>query len=313
MARYKIIVNPTSGRGVGGESVPALEEGLKQGGLSFDLVRTERPWHAAELAREAAGAGYEVVVAVGGDGTANEVLNGLMLAREANPRLRPVMGVVSVGRGNDFAFGVGVERGVAAGLAALRADRRVPMDVGRVSGGLFPQGRYFGNGVGIGFDAVVGFEAVKLKRLTGFPSYIVAALRTIFLYFHAPQVRVETDSGPLELSALMVSIMNGRRMGGGFMMAPSATIDDGLFDLCIARQVSKAGIFALIPRFMNGTQGSHPAILTARTQRITVTALEGVLPAHADGETLSTEGTRLVVEIVPHPIDIITSPAGGTA
>ena len=313
MARHKIIVNPTSGRGAGGESIPVLEAGLKQAGLAYDLVRTERPWHAVELAREAAAAGYEVVVAVGGDGTANEVLNGLMLAREANPRLRPVMGVVSVGRGNDFAFGAGIERGAQAGLAALAAGRRVPMDVGRVTGGLFPQGRYFGNGVGVGFDAVVGFEAVKLKRLTGFPSYIVAALRTIFLYFRAPRVRIETDSGPLELSALMVSIMNGRRMGGGFMMAPSALIDDGLFDLCIARQVSKAGIFALIPRFMKGTQGSHPAIVTARTKRITVTALEGVLPAHADGETLSTDGTRLVVEIVPRPIEIITSPAGSAA
>ena len=81
MARYKIIVNPTSGRGVGGESIPVLEAGLKQAGLAYDLVRTERPWHAVELASEAAAAGYEVVVAVGGDGTANEVLNRLVLAR----------------------------------------------------------------------------------------------------------------------------------------------------------------------------------------------------------------------------------------
>jgi diacylglycerol kinase (ATP) len=313
MARHKMIVNPTSGRGAGGESIPVLEAGLKQAGLAYDLVQTERPWHAAQLAQQAAQEGFEDVVAVGGDGTANEVLNGLMLAREANPRLRPVMGIVSVGRGNDFAFGVGVPHGAPAGLIALAGGRRMPLDVGRVSGGLYPQGRYFGNGVGIGFDAVVGFEAVKLKHLTGFPSYIVAALRTIFLYFRAPRVRVETDSGPLELSALMVSVMNGRRMGGGFMMAPNALTDDGLFDLCIARQVSKAGIFALIPRFMKGTQGTHPAIVTGRTTRITVTALEGVLPAHADGETLSTEGTKLTIEILPRPLEIITMPAGGAA
>jgi hypothetical protein len=186
------------------------------------------------------------VVAVGGDGTANEVLNGLMLAREANPRLRPVMGVVSVGRGNDFAFGVGVPRGTEAGLRALTAGRRMPLDVGRVTGGLYPQGRYFGNGVGIGFDAVVGFEAVKLKRLTGFPSYIVAALRTIFLYFRAPRVRVETDSGPLELSALMVSIMNGRRMGGCHDGASRAHRQRPV-RLCIARQAQ--GWILPHPRF----------------------------------------------------------------
>ena len=108
------------------------------------------------------------------------------------------------------------------------------IDIGRVAGGLYPQGRYFGNGVGIGFDAVVGFVAQKKKRLTGFASYIVAALKTIFLYYRAPLVRIEYDGQTLTLPSLMVSVMNGRRMGGGFMMAPQAQPDDGLFDLCIA-------------------------------------------------------------------------------
>ena len=312
MKRYQIIVNPAAGRGEAGKAIPEIKRTLESLGLEFDLVRTERPWHAAELAERAAAAGYEVVVAVGGDGTANEVLNGLMLAKGKSGKTA-AMGVVGIGRGNDFAFGVGVERGVEVGCRILAKDNRLTMDVGRVVGGLFPQGRYFGNGVGIGFDAVVGFVALKMKRLHGFPSYIVAALKTIFLYYRAPQVRIEHDGGTIDQASLMVSIMNGRRMGGGFYMAPKAKIDDGLFDLCIASQVSRPRIFALIPKFMKGSQEGHPAITTGRTRRIKVTAVEGVLPAHADGETLCTDGKELSIEILPRAIDVISPLAEGPA
>lgn len=308
MNKHKLIVNPISGRGDGERTVPLVEEMLRGHGLDFDLVRTERPWHAAKLAQQAAMDGYDVVVAVGGDGTANEVLNGLMQAKQAGDHDDVALGVLSVGRGNDFAFGVGVPRDLAAGCRALAQGHRRTIDVGRVVGGLYPQGRYFGNGVGIGFDAVVGFEALKMTRLHGFPSYIVAALKTIFLYYRAPLVRLEYDGQTDTLPALMVSIMNGRRLGGGFMMAPQAEVDDGLFDLCIASQVSRARILSLIPRFMNGTQATQKSIQTAQTRRIVVTAVEGVLPAHADGETLCTEGQQLIVELLPRQVKILYQP-----
>jgi diacylglycerol kinase (ATP) len=305
MIKHKLIVNPTSGRGSGGRSVPLVRDLLQSYGLDFDFTYTERPWHAAELAQQAAAGGYDVVVAVGGDGTSNEVLNGLMLARQSGVT-DVAMGFISVGRGNDFAFGMGVPRGVESGCAVLAQGARRMVDVGRVVGGLFPQGRYFGNGVGIGFDAVVGFEALKLKRLSGFPSYVVATFKTVFLYYRAPLLRIEYDGNAIEQASLLVSIMNGRRMGGGFLMAPGGEPDDGLLDLCIAREVSRARIFALIPRFMSGTQASQPDITTARAQQVVVTAMQGVLPAHADGETLCTEGHQLTLEILPHQIEMVT-------
>ena len=106
MSRYKIIVNPISGRGAGESVIPNLESQLREYSLDFDLVRTDRPWHAAELAQEAVSDGYDIVVAVGGDGTANEVLNGLMLAKKDGAGTG-VLGLISVGRGNDLAFGMG--------------------------------------------------------------------------------------------------------------------------------------------------------------------------------------------------------------
>jgi len=311
MTHYKIIVNPVSGRGAGERSIPLIEQSLRGHGLHYDLVRTERPWHAAELAQQACTDGYEVVVAAGGDGTSNEVLNGLMRAKQSGRTA--AMGVLCVGRGNDLAFGVGVPGGIEDGCRVLAQGHRRAIDVGRVTGGLaqHPQGRYFGNGVGIGFDAVVGFVAAKMKRLTGFASYVVAALETMFLYYHAPLLRVVYDEQSLTLPALMVSIMNGRRMGGGFMMGPAALPDDGLFDLCIVKQVSQARILALIPKFMNGTQAAHPAVKTAQARHVTVTAIQGTLPAHGDGETLCKEGQELTMELLPRQIEIMSVPGAG--
>jgi len=305
MTRYKIIVNPISGRGAGAQSVEPIRRELDIHRLDYDLVLTERPWHAAELAGQAVHAGFDVVVAVGGDGTANEVINGLVQARRQGIG-EAAMGHLPVGRGNDFGYGIGVPADIPDGCRVLALDRRLRIDVGLVTGGLYPQGRYFGNGVGIGFDAVVGFEAVKLKRLSGFPSYIVAALKTIFLYYRAPLVELDYDGHLSQMKALMVSVMNGRRLGGGFMLAPDGRIDDGLFDLTLARQVSRPTIFALLFKFMAGTQAGHPAIATTQTGCLIVTALQGVLPAHADGETLCIDGTRLSLEIVPGALEVLT-------
>jgi len=307
MPRYKIIANPVAGRGDGERAIPQIEGALRGYGLDFDLVRTERPWHAADLAQEAVATGYDGVIAAGGDGTANEVLNGLMRARLAGAGTC-AMGILCFGRGNDFAYGMGIPTDLEAGCQALAQGHRRPVDVGRVVGGLYPEGRYFGNGIGIGFDAVVGFEAVKMTRLHGFPSYLVAVLKTVFLYYKAPLVTIEYDGQTITQLSLMISVMNGQRMGGGFMMAPQGQPDDGLFDLCIARQVSRARIFGLIPHFLRGTQATQEPIRTGRARRVVVTAVEGVLPAHADGETLCTDGRRLELELLPRQIEVICQP-----
>ncbi|MGD8822732.1 MAG: diacylglycerol kinase family lipid kinase, partial [Anaerolineales bacterium] len=307
MSGYKIIVNPVSGRGVGAQSVPQIESELQAHGLEYDLVMTDAPWHAAELAEKACLEGYEVVVAAGGDGTANEVLNGLMQANKKGGN-QSAMGVLTVGRGNDFAYGAGIPLNLADGCAALAADKRQKIDVGYVVGGNYPEGRFFGNGIGIGFDAVVGFEALKLKWLTGFPSYIVAALKTIFLYYNAPLVEIEFDQGGDNKRTLMISVMNGRRMGGGFMMAPDGLNDDGFFDVCIADQVSRPRILGLIPKFMQGSQESQAEVHTHRTTRIRVTAVDGSLPAHADGETLCEAGQSLEATILPGRLEVVVAP-----
>ncbi len=305
--KIQFIVNPVAGQGAGARAIAEIERRAGENSLDHELVSSEYAGHAIDLARRAACSGCEVVVAVGGDGTSNEVLNGLMAAWK-HGYSKCAMGIIGVGRGNDFAYAYGIPRGVEEGIQVILHNDPHPMDVGQVIGGDFPQGRYFGNGVGIGFDAVVGFEAARLTHLHGLMNYLVAALRTIFLFFNAPLVQIEYDDKTITQPALMVSIMNGRRMGGGFMMAPHANTDDGLLDICIAGQLSRLGILGMIPRFMQGTQATHGQIKTARAASVHVTAIKGVLPTHADGETICTAGSELIVEVIHQPMKILTRP-----
>jgi YegS/Rv2252/BmrU family lipid kinase len=287
--------------------IPAIEQLLGQHGLSYELQCTERPGHAVELARAAAAQGFGYVVAAGGDGTINEVVNGLVQA-QAQGLGRPALGAISVGRGNDFGYSLQIPHELDAAVGVLAARKTRSIDVGRLTGGVYPQGRCFCNGVGIGFDAVVDFESLKLAPLSGFASYLVAALKTILLYFHAPRVQIELDSETITQPSLMVSVMNGRRMGGGFYMTPESQPNDGLFDLCIAGEVNRFEIFKLMLRFMKGTQTGHPAIQFRRSRRVVVTALTGALPAHADGETMALDAKRLEMEVLPGAINLLALP-----
>jgi YegS/Rv2252/BmrU family lipid kinase len=301
--KYIIILNPVSGRGNGELSLPAIQKYFTDENLSYEIVVTQSPGHAIEIAADHA-ADDVVVVSAGGDGTSNEVINGLMKAQNER-KIKACMGVIPVGRGNDFAFSMGIPTALEDSLKFLTSKQPRAIDLGIAYGDNFPNGRYFGNGVGIGFDAVVGFEALKMKRLKGFASYLVAALKTIFIYYKSPKVHVKMDSDEMTASVLMVSIMNGIRMGGGFFMAPDGNPHDNKFDLCCVNKVSKLGTFPLISRFMQGTQGDHSAVRFYQSCNVVVTAVEGTIPAHADGETVCTEGKEVRVNLVPGALQLV--------
>ncbi len=232
--RYFVIVNPISGHGLGEKSIPQIESSLRESGLDFTLVRTEGVWHAAKLAEGAVRDGYDVVVCASGDGTVNECINGIMRAKKAGHN-NVTFGVLGIGTGNDFAGGTGIPTNLNDGLKSLKENKRKKIDVGFVKGGDYPEGRYFGNGIGVGFDAAVGNEAVKVRWTRGLPAYLIGVVKTVFLYYNPPQVEIILDDEEtIKQVSLMISVMNGKRMGGGFKMTPESKPDDGYFDLCIA-------------------------------------------------------------------------------
>jgi len=244
-----------------------------------------------------------VVVGAGGDGTVNEVLNGLMEARLSSPN-RPALGVICAGRGNDFSSCVDIPEGIAAECQVLKDNHRRTIDIGRITGGKYPQGRYFANNAGIGFDAMGTIEVVKLPNW-GMLAFMIAILKTIILYYKGPYVKIEYDGQVLETSTLMLLTMNGKRMGTGFKMAPDSKPDDGLFDVVIVRQVSRGRILSLIPHFTRGTQATQPELRTLRAAKVSVTALQGVLPSQADGEIICVDGKHLEMENLPSQVEIL--------
>jgi YegS/Rv2252/BmrU family lipid kinase len=305
MPRYKIIANPTAGHGKAAAAIPVIEKRLAELSLDFELVRTSQKGDGIHLAHQAALDGYDVVVAAGGDGTVNEVLNGLMQAQKEGKQA--ALGVICAGRGNDFAAGPGIPEDLPGGCQALKDDQRQCIDIGRVTGGVYPEGRYFANNVGVGFDAIGTIEVAKLPQW-GMLSFMIAIIKTIFLYYKGPIIKIDYDGQTLITDTLMFLTMNGRRMGNGFQMAPDSRMDDGLFDLVLARQVSRLRIFSLIPHFMKGTQGSQPEISTMQAARVHITAMQGTLPAQSDGEILCVDGTHLDIEILPHQIEVVCAP-----
>jgi len=300
-----VIVNPSAGRGAAGKAIPEIKDQLQSLDIQYDLVQTEYAGHGIELAAEAVSKGYAAVVAVGGDGTTNEVINGMMQAGRQGP-ITTRFGVLPIGRGNDFSYGMGVPQDLTSACQALSGGQTRKIDVGLVKGGDYPEGRYFGNGIGIGFDTVVGFESVKLPPfIHGTPAYLIAALKTIFLYFDAPLLRIEIDGEIIEQPCLLVSVMNGRRMGGSFVFAPDSESDDGFLNLCIVHQVTRLQVLGLMPKVMSGTQSEHEAVRMPVGKHITVEALKGALPVHADGETICEAGKKLEVTILKQQLNLV--------
>ncbi len=295
MEPVKVILNPVAGRGYGAKVEPELRHLLETEGLDFDLVRTARPWHAAELAEEAASSGFKTVVAAGGDGTSNEVVNGLMAAQDNGATA--AMGVIPIGSGSDFANTVGVPPDLGAACERLAHGRVRVVDVGQVT---LPgqASRYFDNTVNIGFGGVVTREARKVKRLRGIALYLPVVLKTVFLYHNAPTVTIEYDGQKLTLPAVMISIANGPREGGGFYVAPQALPDDGLLDLCIVREISQFDMLRLIPHFMNGTHTDREPVTMLRARQVSVSSPDDLI-AHMDGEMLCTEAHRIEFGIFP--------------
>ena len=301
MKKIKIILNPVAGKGYSGRAEPKIRQYLKDAGLDFDLVRTQRRGHGIELAEQAVKDGFDIVVAVGGDGTTNEVVNGLMAVRKG--KVAGTLGLLPTGSASDFMGNVGIPKNLdeACHLLAKGQTRIVDLGVITIPGG---KRRYFDNQLGIGFDAVVTVEAQKFRWLRGMALYFPVVLKTVFLSNKATNVTLEYDGKKIELPTLQISVANGSREGGGFYLAPDAQLDDGYFDICVVRRISKLQMLRLIPSFMNGTHVKHEATTMLRAKKVTITS-EDDLIAHYDGEILCTKGHKIETEILSKKLKVL--------
>lgn len=230
---------------------------------------------------------------MGGDGTVNEVVNGLMRSGA-----RAALGVLACGSGDDFAANL-PDGDAVARLVAGRVRR---YDAGRIEAhGV----RYFANGMDIGFGARGAANVARVPRaLGGFGAYLGALALTLVRYPRA-RVRVTLDGGPpLEVATAMIAVMNGPRFGGGFRLCPQARPDDGALDVLIADALGRAEILALVPKLLRGTHVGHPRLRLARARRVLVES-DSPLEYEADGELPPEPARRIAIELLPAALPVL--------
>lgn len=272
--------------------VSRIQEYCRAQGWTFDTVVTKGPGEAVELARRAA-RDFEVVVAVGGDGTVNEVATGIL-------GTRAVLGIIPSGSGNDFALTIGLDKHIEKNLDVLKRAHTRVVDIGQVNAT-----KYFINGIGVGFDGeVAGRVRTFLRYAHGYWAYVLAVLRTL-LTFRFRDVRIAIDGydvfrGPL----LLVATCNGTRYGGGFRVAPMAKIDDGHFDICLVERTGRWYALRNLPKFTRGKHLSMPEVHMHTGHEVVIESTEP-LSAHVDGELLP-PGRTFNIRIVPKHLTIIS-------
>jgi YegS/Rv2252/BmrU family lipid kinase len=301
--RVKLIFNPHADRGRAWDLASSLRSIIEpHGGVSWSA--TEYPTHAMHIAEEAAREGYDVVAALGGDGTVHEIVNGLM---QVPQKQRPALAAVPIGSGNDFCSNVGIKTDLEESMARVFSGEEKRIDLGKVTD---DSGRtdYFDNTLGIGFDASVTIHSYKITRLQGFTMYLWAVIQTILRNHSAPRMQIRTDEESFEEDVLMMVVCNGPREGGGFYVAPEAVMDDGWFHYALIRRVSRAMMFRLIPEVMNGTHGRFKPVRMGRLRKLELRS-EEPFTVHYDGEIFAgfTSNVReLQVEVLPGELKVIT-------
>ena len=265
----KVIVNPVAGACTTRRKWPLISQRLREVGLSFDHEYTEGVGHAIELARVAANDGYQFLVAVGGDGTVNEVANGIL----SSASLRSTtLGVVSTGTGSDFVRSLGIPRDYVKACSSLANQRRLLIDVGVVEyqcAGKSEQ-RFFVDAAGVGFDAKV-VEATESfpKYFGGTIPYLVGLLRSLFGYKNR-KVALRVGDQVETKRILSVVVSNGCYFGGGMRVAPQAELSDGFLDVLTVADMGKFELLKAFPTIYKGTHITHPKVRMEKVTRITI-------------------------------------------
>ena len=298
--RISLICNVRSGRGGVGKSLPEVERLLTERGLEYEVFRTERRWHARDLARKALDSGSRFVVAMGGDGTVHEVVNGML---EDDKPVVPdaVLGVIAAGSGSDFIKTFGIPAKPLHAVAHLDGPDHFPIDIGKAT--LMKDGeevvRYFPNIAEVGIGAAVVARAEKLPRWLGPTMYLVAFWLTIRKHRFA-DVKVDLVDRTYEGKMNNMVVANGQFFGGGMKIAPKAAPTDGLFDIQI-EHARKRDAIALMPKVFKGQHLPHPQIFEAKRVKCSITCDRPLL-VEADGELLGT--TPASFEIIRDAISL---------
>lgn len=305
--RWFVIVNPVAGSGRGLIDFPQISRLLRNDDIRNDAVFTEHKHHATELTVTAANQGYRKIIVIGGDGTLNEVVNGLFIQKAVEPR-EMLLAVIAVGTGNDWVRTFGIPQHYSEAIRAIREERSFLQDVGTVTytESHYTQTRYMANVAGLGFDAHVisTFNHLKMKGYKGGWMYLYSILKSYFRY-KSSGTRIWVD-GKVVFNDLMLSLAIGicKYNGGGMQQLPNALADDGLLDLTIIRPVHWWHIVFRLKKLFNGDIYQIGHVIHAQGRNVKIEAAP-FIQLETDGELMG--GTPVEVNIRQRAIRVVVT------
>jgi YegS/Rv2252/BmrU family lipid kinase len=302
--RWLVVLNPNAGKGKGGKDWDIISSLLKRGKLVFSARFTEGPYHAISLTREGLKEGFRKIITIGGDGTLNEVINGIF-SNEACPTSDVTLAMIPVGTGNDWGKMFGIHPDYEEAIRIIGENKVMEHDVGTVDyhEGSVKKTRYFINIAGLGFESLVVRKSnIQKAKGRGGKAIYFYNLLTSLLSYRNTRVEIIIDGKKINASVFSVNIGNGKFCGGGMRQTPDAVPNDGMLDVTIIHDIGKLEIIRNLKILYDGSILSHPKIDGYRCKKVEVNS-DKVIYSEADGESLG--HTPLAFGIIPGSIKII--------
>jgi diacylglycerol kinase (ATP) len=299
-----IILNPYSNRWKAREKKHEIQAALKAAGLPIEIVETNAPGHAIELAAHAVTDGFAPIVAAGGDGTLSEVLNGMMKAKpkaeqDTDQPIGP-FGILPIGTANDLGDQLGIPRDISQAIAVIVQGKTRRIDLAKVNE------RYFVNNAGLGLEPYITVLQARMKRLNGTLRYLAAAFQGI-LHHPTWNMHLEWEGGQYSGPISLISIGNWARTGGVFFTVPHAAPDDGQLTFIHGHIATRFKTFLAMPMIMKAEKGNiseHPSVHEFNTPWLKVRS-ETPTPAHADGEIFAHGIQEIEFHILPKKLEVL--------
>ncbi|MFO7999062.1 MAG: diacylglycerol kinase family lipid kinase [Bacteroidales bacterium] len=305
-ARWLVVVNPNAGTRKGERDWNKISGLLDKNGLDYHPVFTERRLHAMKLTVEFIQRGFRKIIVVGGDGTMNEVVNGIFKQKSV-PTAEIILGMISVGTGNDWGRTFNIPTEYAEAIRIIHQGSTLVQDAGIVKyqNTHCEKTRFFINMAGLGFDGLVAQKTNQDKDL-GHSNpfvYIKNLISSLFSY-KSSQIKVTVDDVVITDKIFSIGIGIGQYNGGGMRQTPDALPDDGLFDVTLIKDMKKWSVIKSLRRLYNGTIGQHKRVETFVGKFIRIESDIPVL-LETDGESLG--HSPFEFQIVPKSIQVIVN------
>ncbi len=301
---WTLILNPHAGGGKGKRDQHLIEELLKSNGFIFEILITEFPKHAVTLTKNAIEQGSNHIIIAGGDGTLNEVVNGIFQQQTSLPETI-TLGMIPVGSGNDWIKTFGIPNNYNQAIEKLKEGKTILQDVGKIHYERKGEKRiaYFSNMAGFGFDAEVANKANKMKEKgrNGLLVYLSGLVGTL-LHYKTGKVKVAIDDIEIVDLIFSISVGIGKYNGGGMMQAPNANPNNGIFEVTLIKKISLWGILSNLVGLYTGNYIKDRRVDCYRAKEIKISS-QNELAGEIDGESLG--NSEFYIKILPKKLKVI--------